>query len=216
MGIINTARSPPALPCALPPTPALAIHHMRGISNVIWDSFLKHFKHLWRDSSLAWWSVKLISLSSICLGRISQWWQIHSSSRPTNASAGKRGDEVIYSGELQRKPRPDSTSVTADSRAQIECDLFGCSMEAWNSNSFLLSTDNENFWCAGKYKIVSGQLSIALVGRSESIHHRDSAGKHEDEVIYSAELQRKPRPDSRSVTAGSRIQCDLFGCFMEA
>ncbi|GIX84316.1 hypothetical protein CDAR_49011 [Caerostris darwini] len=67
----------------------------------------------------------------------------HSSSRPTNASAGKHGDEVIYSGELQRKPRPDSRSVTADSRARIECDLFGCSMEAWElSDVFLLSTDD--------------------------------------------------------------------------
>ncbi|GIY89793.1 hypothetical protein CEXT_111001 [Caerostris extrusa] len=49
---------------------------------------------------------------------------VHSSSRPTNASAGKHGHEVIYSAELQCKPQPDSTSVTAESRVRIECDLF--------------------------------------------------------------------------------------------
>ncbi|GIY89799.1 hypothetical protein CEXT_111031 [Caerostris extrusa] len=55
MGIINTARNHRVhlpFPALYPPTPARGIHHMRGISNVIWDSFLKHFKHLWRDSSL--------------------------------------------------------------------------------------------------------------------------------------------------------------------
>ncbi|GIY89797.1 hypothetical protein CEXT_111021 [Caerostris extrusa] len=68
--------------------------------------------------------------------------RFHSSSRPTNATAGKRGDEVIYSAELQRKPLPDSRSVIADSRARIECDLFGCSMEAWElSHVILFSTD---------------------------------------------------------------------------